>query len=473
MPARFELADRLQPGARVGRMRLAGPPRLLVQRGHRDVRAHRRHLGDLQQEVQVAQHERRLGQHRARVARVAQRLPDPAHEPIAALDPLVRVGVGPQRDMLALPRRLAQLGPQHLGHVDLDDDLPLEVPARVEIEVLVRRTGEAVVADDPVGDEITGAGRDVIEPHAVPSGSIRVTRTRRGLIARPSSQHFRLIAGAVRWKKRSCWARPPRTRTVETAPGRRSSTASKPKRRSAAMVHARIVSSPLEIRSASRPHEPSASKIPARNPLIQLSLASNGQATSSRTAATAWRRCVRMASMRRCRARAIVRDEHPSALAEKAVVAAGNQLVAVREAQTPSRLGRRPMRANRRDDRMAASRSVDRSDDGVADLQRVEAARPSVGHENRRVARHAVGAGMSASAIRVDRPAERHLRRLGHAVQGGLRLHLVEADVQRLRRVEVAHDGPIAVARQAGLVLGFGCLTVPAHEHMFAHAADR
>jgi hypothetical protein len=64
--------------------------------------------------------------------------------------------------VLALPRRLRQLGAQHLGHVDLDDDLALEVPPRIEVEVLVRRPREAVVAHDPVGDEIARAGGDVV-----------------------------------------------------------------------------------------------------------------------------------------------------------------------------------------------------------------------------------------------------------------------------------------------------------------------
>ena len=36
-------------------------------------------------------------------ARVAHRLPDAGHQPVAALDPLVRVGVGAEGDVLALP----------------------------------------------------------------------------------------------------------------------------------------------------------------------------------------------------------------------------------------------------------------------------------------------------------------------------------------------------------------------------------
>ena len=146
MPGPVELRHRLQPRPRVRRVRLRRPPRLLVQRRHRQARAHARALGDLEQQVLVAQQQRRLGQDRARVREVPHRLPDPAHELVAPLDPLVRVGVRAHRDVLALPRRPRQLGPQHLRHVDLDDDLAVEVTAGVEVEVLVRRTREAKLA---------------------------------------------------------------------------------------------------------------------------------------------------------------------------------------------------------------------------------------------------------------------------------------------------------------------------------------
>jgi hypothetical protein len=44
---------------------------------------------------------------------------------------LIRIGVRPERDVFALPRGSPQLGAQHLGRVDLDDDLALEVAAGV------------------------------------------------------------------------------------------------------------------------------------------------------------------------------------------------------------------------------------------------------------------------------------------------------------------------------------------------------
>ena len=78
------------------------------------------------------------------IREVAHRLPDPWHQPVARLDPLIRVRVRPERDVLAAPARLAELGPDQLGHVDLDDDLALEVAARVQVEVGVRWAREAV-----------------------------------------------------------------------------------------------------------------------------------------------------------------------------------------------------------------------------------------------------------------------------------------------------------------------------------------
>ena len=99
---------------------------------------------ELTHQIQITQQQRRLGQHRRRVARRDHRLPDPSHQLVAALDPLIRVGVGPQRDVLALPRRPRQLGPQPLRRVDLDDDLTLEISAGIEVQVRVRRPREAV-----------------------------------------------------------------------------------------------------------------------------------------------------------------------------------------------------------------------------------------------------------------------------------------------------------------------------------------
>src|SRR3954468_15284766 len=79
---------------------------------------------------------------------------------------------------------------------------------------------------------------------------------------------------------------------------------------------------------------------------------------------------------------------------------------------------------------------------------------------------------MRATSIRVDRPAERHLRLVRDSVQRRLRSHLVEARVQCFRRVERPHHGAVRVARQPPLLLDLDFQLVPTHEHMFAHGKD-
>ena len=142
----IELGDRLEARPRVRRVRLGFPPRLLVEGRDRQARGEFGAARDLEHQLEVAQQQRRLRQHRARVRRVAQRLPDAFHQPVAALHPLVGVRVRAQRDVFALPRAPRELGPQHLGRVHLDDDLPLEVAACVEAEIRVCRASETKIA---------------------------------------------------------------------------------------------------------------------------------------------------------------------------------------------------------------------------------------------------------------------------------------------------------------------------------------
>ena len=165
------------------------------------------HRRDLLEDLDVAQQQRRLREDGARVARVAKRLPDPRHELVARLNPLIRIGVRPHRDVLALPRRPPQLGSDDLGRIDLDDDLALEVAAGVEVEVLVGRASEAVDTsmaasairvDRPakrhhrrVGDAVDRRlGVDLVEAHVERLG--RVEAADRGRIA-VSGQSRRVV----------------------------------------------------------------------------------------------------------------------------------------------------------------------------------------------------------------------------------------------------------------------------------------
>ena len=77
----------------------------------------------------------------------------------------------------------------------------------------------------------------------------------------------------------------------------------------------------------------------------------------------------------------------------------------------------------------------------------------TVSHQNRRSAPTAVDASVTATSIRVDRPAERHPRLAGYAVQHRLGADLVEVGLERLGCVEAAHDGFVAIARQPPLLL--------------------
>ena len=98
----------------------------------------------LDEEVEVAQDERRLGEDGKRVAGLTERRHDPPGEVIAALGTLVGVGVGAHGDVVATPVRRAQLGAHAVHGVHLHHQLAVEVLADVEPQVLVRRSGEAV-----------------------------------------------------------------------------------------------------------------------------------------------------------------------------------------------------------------------------------------------------------------------------------------------------------------------------------------
>ena len=76
---------------------------------------------------------------------------------------------------------------------------------------------------------------------------------------------------------------------------------------------------------------------------------------------------------------------------------------------------------------------------------------------------------MSAPPILIDRVAEA-VAPAGHVVQRRAGADLVEVDPHRLRGVEGAGDGAVADSRQPQIVLD--SLSVPTHEHTFAHDQD-
>jgi hypothetical protein len=129
-----QLGDGVEAGGGAGRVRLGRPPGVLVEGRDREVdRDRQAALRHPLVDLDITHRQRRLGQDRDRRLRRLQRREDLRHHPVAALDPLVGVGVRPQCDQLPLPARPRQLGPQQLRHVDLDDDLTLEVSTGIEV----------------------------------------------------------------------------------------------------------------------------------------------------------------------------------------------------------------------------------------------------------------------------------------------------------------------------------------------------
>ena len=141
----------------------------------------------------------------------------------------------------------------------------------------------------------------------------------------------------------------------------------------------------------------------------------------------------------------------PAALRQEPVVAAGDELGAVLERDAVRRLDRRPVSRAPRSRRSGgtARRAPSRRSRSPTRRSAIGGVRPSASSTG--VSPHqAVDARMAAAAVRVDRPRERHARGRRDAVERGLGADLVEAGVQRLRRVEAADHRVLAEARQRG-----------------------
>ena len=170
-----QLRHRLEPLARMRGVRLGLAPGLLVQRRHREVDAD---LGDLGEPLEVLQVPQR--------AATTSSAPTPASRPRAAPPASAASAcIGPRptgrgrcwsrrRRARASSDGLRSSAAQQLRHVDLDDDLALEVAAGVEVEVGVGVASEAVVAHYAISDEVSCAGGDVVQ--AAASRSARSSR---------------------------------------------------------------------------------------------------------------------------------------------------------------------------------------------------------------------------------------------------------------------------------------------------------
>ena len=140
-----QLPHRPQPLQGVGGARLQGVPGVFVDRRHAHVHRAVRPFGEVPKQVDVAHDHRSLGDQADRRGVLDQGFEHAPAEPVAALDRLIRIGGGAESDELAALRP-AELPPQHVREVHLDEDDRRELVARVELQVRVVPAGEAVVA---------------------------------------------------------------------------------------------------------------------------------------------------------------------------------------------------------------------------------------------------------------------------------------------------------------------------------------
>src|SRR5215208_3891510 len=170
----------------------------------------------------------------------------------------------------------------------------------------------------------------------------------------------------------------------------------------------------------------------------------------------------------------VVCDVLPPPIGQVTVITAGDQLRAVLERDPVRGLGAHPPIEDLGPDVAAVAALAHGAVDAIAGLEIGDGSGPPVGHEDRRIAELAIAAGMTASAVRIDRPSERNYASIRHAVQGRFRPDFVEAGSECLGGVEGPDDRWIAVAGQVALLLFGGVVekVVPAHERMFAYGAD-
>src|SRR6185312_1864457 len=141
-----QLPQGLEAPHRRRRARLHLARQLGVERRHRQRDLRQLALGHAGEDVDVAQHQRRFGDDADRMAGTLQHFEDAAHHLIFALDRLVRVGVGADGDDLRLVGGRGQFLLQQFRRLRLHEQLRLEIEARRQAEIGVRRPRETVDA---------------------------------------------------------------------------------------------------------------------------------------------------------------------------------------------------------------------------------------------------------------------------------------------------------------------------------------
>jgi len=145
-PGARQCLDGLQAACGRGGARLHHPGQRHIQRGDGQMHPHQIVAGQRLQNIEVAQHAGRFRHDADRVIEPVQHRQHRAGELQRALDRLVRVGVGAQRQGARHVARLAQFLLQQLRHVRLEGQPGFEIEAGRIPEIGVRRPGIAVDA---------------------------------------------------------------------------------------------------------------------------------------------------------------------------------------------------------------------------------------------------------------------------------------------------------------------------------------
>ena len=114
-PASTSRCERLEPLVGRARARLHGAGELAVERGDRERHLDQAALGHRLENVEIAQHQRRLGDDADRMVRRAQHFEDAAHDAVAPLDRLIGIGVGADGDGADLIAGLGKLALERLS----------------------------------------------------------------------------------------------------------------------------------------------------------------------------------------------------------------------------------------------------------------------------------------------------------------------------------------------------------------------
>ena len=158
MPASRQLPQRFQPLRRRRGPRLHGPRQFRIERRDR-----KRHLGEIafrhpRQNIDVAGHQRRLGDDADRMAGAFQHFENAAHDLPLALDRLIGIGIGADRDHARFVILRRQFLFQQLRRIGLGEQFRFEIEPRRQAEKSVGRPRKAVDAAmlaTPVGVDRT------------------------------------------------------------------------------------------------------------------------------------------------------------------------------------------------------------------------------------------------------------------------------------------------------------------------------